>query len=339
MATIKDVAQRAGVSPSTASRAMHGSKIISKPTRDKVIKAARELNYAPDFNAQNLATKASNTIGVVLPVDHHEIFSNPFFLEMIRGINEVCSKNASMTTLATGISSDELVHNIDVMIAQGHIRTFILLYSEKDDPVVERLKQFDVQYVVIGKPYQEVNKTSYVDNDNIQAGTDAAQYLIDHGHRRIGFLYSDLSRMVQSDRMLGYQRVMMQNHLPNIMLEERFETHAAGVKTLHKFFEQYPDVTGFVAVDDMLALKLQQVLHNDPDWKVKQFSLIGFNNSIFSDLAHPMLTSIAVFPQRLGEEAAKIAMADHPADELSTAVIVPHQIVKRHSVHQIKSLQ
>ena len=125
---------------------------------------------------------------------------------MIRGINEVCSKNGAMTTLATGISSDELVHNIDVMIAQGHIKTFILLYSEKNDPVVERLKQFDVQYVVIGKPYQDVNKTSYVDNDNIQAGTDAAQYLIDHGHRRIGFLYSDLSRMVQSDRMLGYQR-------------------------------------------------------------------------------------------------------------------------------------
>ena len=65
---------------------------------------------------------------------------------MIRGINEVCSKNGAMTTLATGISSDELVHNIDVMIAQGHIKTFILLYSEKNDPVVERLKQFDVQF-------------------------------------------------------------------------------------------------------------------------------------------------------------------------------------------------
>ena len=339
MATIKDVAQRAGVSPSTASRAMHGSKIISKPTRDKVVKAARELNYAPDFNAQNLATKASNTIGVVLPVDHHEIFSNPFFLEMIRGINEVCSKNGSMTTLATGISSDELVHNIDVMIAQGHIRNFILLYSEKDDPVVARLNHFNVQYVVIGKPYQEVNKTSYVDNDNIQAGTDAAQYLLDRGHRRICFLYSDLTKMVQSDRILGYQRAMMQQQLPNNMLEERFENHAEGVKALHEFFKQYPDVTGFVAVDDMLALKLQQVLHNDPEWKIKQFSLIGFNNSIFSDLAHPTLTSIAVFPQRLGEEAAKIAMADHPTDELSTAVIVPHQIVKRHSVHQIKSLK
>ncbi|KRO28754.1 LacI family DNA-binding transcriptional regulator [Lactiplantibacillus fabifermentans] len=338
MATIKDVAQRAGVSPSTASRAMHGSKIISQPTREKVVKAARELNYAPDFNAQNLATKASNTIGVVLPVDHHEIFSNPFFLEMIRGINSICSQHGSMTTLATGISSDELVHNIDVMIAQGHIRNFILLYSEKDDPVVARLQHFDVQYVVIGKPYADVNKTSYVDNDNIQAGTDATQYLIEQGHRRICFLYSDISKMVQGDRILGYQRAMMQQNLPNIMLEQRFENHADGVSALKKFFAQYPDVTGFVAVDDMLALKLQQVLHNDPDWKVKQFSLIGFNNSIFSELAHPTLTSVAVFPQRLGEEAAKIAMANRPTDELSTAIIVPHQIVKRHSVHQIRSL-
>ena len=339
MATIKDVAKRAGVSPSTASRAMHGSKVISKPTRDKVIKAARELNYAPDFNAQNLATKASNTIGVVLPVDHHEIFSNPFFLEMIRGINEVCSKNGSMTTLATGISSDELVHNIDVMIAQGHIRNFILLYSEKNDPVVERLNHFDVQYVIIGKPYQEVNKTSYADNDNVQAGTDAAQYLVDRGHQRICFLYSDLSKMVQGDRMLGYQRTMMQHQLSSILLEARFEDHASGVKSMKHFFEQYPDVTGFVAVDDMMALKLQQVLHNDPEWKVKQFSLIGFNNSIFSELAHPTLTSVAVFPQRLGEEAAKIVMTDRPAEELSTAVIVPHQIVTRHSVHPIRSLK
>lgn len=338
MATIKDVAQRAGVSPSTASRALHGSKIISQPTREKVVKAARALNYAPDFNAQNLATKASNTIGVVLPVDHHEIFSNPFFLEMIRGINEVCSQNGSMTTLATGISSDELVHNIDVMIAQGHIRNFILLYSEKDDPVVERLNQFDVHYVVIGKPYHDVNRISYVDNDNVQAGTDAAQYLLDHGHRRICFLCSDLSKMVQGDRMLGYQRVMMQHQLPNIILSERFESHETGVQALHKFFKTYPDVTAFVAVDDMMALKLQQVLHNDAEWKVKQFSLIGFNNSIFSELAHPTLTSIAVFPQRLGEEAAKIAIADRPKDELSTAVIVPHQIIKRHSVHQVKKL-
>lgn len=339
MATIKDVAKRAGVSASTASRAMHGSSMISKPTRDKVVKAARELNYAPDFNAQNLATKASNTIGVVLPVDHHEIFSNPFFLEMIRGINQVCSQNGAMTTLATGISSEELVHNIDVMIAQGHIRNFILLYSEKDDPVVARLNHFDVQYVIIGKPYQEVNRTSYVDNDNIQAGTDAAQYLIDHGHRKICFLYSDLTKMVQSDRILGYQRAMMQKQLPSILLGERFENHAAGVTALKKFFKAHPDVTGFVAVDDMLALKLQQVLHNDPDWKVRQFSLIGFNNSIFSDLAHPTLTSVAVFPQRLGEEAAKIVMADHPADELTTAVIVPHQIIERHSVHPIASLK
>lgn len=334
MVTIKDVAKRAGVSPSTASRAMHNSQIISQATRERVMQVAQELKYAPDFNAQSLATKASNTLGVILPVDHHEIFSNPFFLEIIRGINEVCSEAGMLTTLATGITSDELLHNIDVMVNQGHIRNFILLYSEKDDPVVDLLDKIKVQYVVVGKPYRAANKISYVNNDNIQAGTDATQYLLDNGHRRICFLYSDLTKMVQSDRILGYQRAMMQRHLPNIMLEERFDDHVKGVAALHAFFKQYPDVTGFVAVDDMLALKLQQVLHNEPALKAKKTSLIGFNNSIFSKLAHPTLTSVAVFPERLGQEAAKIAMGNHPTDELSTAVIVPHQIVYRHSVHQ-----
>ncbi|MFB9768745.1 LacI family DNA-binding transcriptional regulator [Lactiplantibacillus modestisalitolerans] len=337
MATIKDVAARAGVSPSTASRALRGSTVISKPTRERVAKAAQALNYAPDFNAQNLAKNASSTIGVVLPVDHHEIFSNPFFLEMIRGINEICISHGSMTTLATGISSEELVHNIDVMITQGHIRTFILLYSEKDDPVVKRLAAAHVQYVVIGKPAQDSNQISYVNNDNVQAGTDATQYLLDRGHRQICFLYSDLSKMVQSDRMLGYQRAMMQDQLPDILLQERFEDHASSVQALTAFFAAHPTVTGFVAVDDMLAMKLQQVLHNNPVWKQRQCSLIAFNNSIFSDLAHPMLTSVAVFPQRLGEEAAKIALATHPTDELPTAVIVPHQIVARHSVRAVSA--
>ncbi|MCS8602533.1 LacI family DNA-binding transcriptional regulator [Lactiplantibacillus pentosus] len=336
MATIKDVARRAGVSPSTASRALHNSHIISKATRERVVKAAHELDYAPDFNAQSLATKASSTVGVILPVDHHEIFSNPFFLEMIRGINEVCSSSGSLITLATGTTREELLNNIDVMIGQGHIRTFILLYSEQDDPVLARLNENNVQYVVIGKPYTAVNKTSYVNNDNIQAGSDATRYLLKYGHEKVCFLYSDLSKMVQSDRILGYQRVMMQNQLPNIMLEERFENHNHSMQTLTRFFETYPDITGFVVVDDMLALKLQQVLHSKSEWQNKQLSLIGFNDSVFSDVAHPTLTSVAVFPERLGEEAAKIALIDHSETELSTAVIVPHQIVVRHSVFDVR---
>lgn len=337
MATIKDVAQRAGVSASTASRAMHNSQIISKATRERVVKAAHELNYAPDFNAQSLATKASSTIGVVLPVDHHEIFSNPFFLEIIQGINEVCSRHGSMTTLATGTTSDELLHNIDVMIKQGHIKIFILLYSEENDPVIKQFNESNVQYVVIGKPYEAANKISYVNNDNIQAGTDATNYLLDKGHQKICFLYSDMSKMVQSDRILGYQRAMMQRHIPNIMLKQNFKSHESSVHALQQFFEENQDVTGIIAADDMLALKLQQLLHSDLQRKDKEISLIGFNNSIFSELAHPTLTSIAVFPERLGKEAANIAVTKRPADELATAIIIPHQIIERHSVQDIRT--
>lgn len=81
MATIRDVARLAGVSPSTASRALRGNPVISAKTRQRVETAMRQLNYVPNFSAQNLANNENNTIVVILPVDHHEIFTNPFFLQ------------------------------------------------------------------------------------------------------------------------------------------------------------------------------------------------------------------------------------------------------------------
>lgn len=113
---IKDVVQCVGVLFLIVLCVMYGSKIISKLICDKVIKVVWELNYVLDFNVQNLVIKVSNIIGVVLLVDYYEIFFNLFFLEMIWGINEVCSKNGVMIMLVMGILSDELVYNIDVMI-------------------------------------------------------------------------------------------------------------------------------------------------------------------------------------------------------------------------------
>ena len=80
MVTIKDVAALAGVSTSTASRAMHNNKVISDETKQLVFNAMKELGYEPNYAARNLANKTSNTIGVILPVAGPEIFQNPFYV-------------------------------------------------------------------------------------------------------------------------------------------------------------------------------------------------------------------------------------------------------------------
>ncbi|MFD1317083.1 LacI family DNA-binding transcriptional regulator [Loigolactobacillus zhaoyuanensis] len=326
MATIRDVARLAGVSPSTASRALRGNPVISGKTRKKVETARRQLNYVPNFSAQNLANNENNTIGVILPVDHHEIFNNPFFLQALQGINAKSTERNFMVAIATGISEQQLLDNVEFMLAHGRINRFILLYSQINDPVVTLLQENQAGYVVIGKPAMSTGALPpYIDTDNIAAGTDATNFLLARGHRHIAFLYTDLSKIVQKERLAGYQQIMAQQQLDSLSLQEDFIDYTRSNQHVTQFLQQHPAVTAFVTSDDLLGLRLQQIVH-------KSMSIISFNNSFTSQVAHPALTSIDVFPVKLGEGAAELALQLDQTLKAPQPIIVPHQIIVRHSV-------
>lgn len=104
MTTIKVVVKLAGVSTSTASRALHDSDMISKATKERVRRAMEELDYSPNYSAQNLVNRTTNTIGIVLPVRESQdsLGNNPFFMQIIQDISSVCSEHDYMVSLASG---------------------------------------------------------------------------------------------------------------------------------------------------------------------------------------------------------------------------------------------
>ena len=161
MATIKDVARLAGVSPSTASRAMHDSSLISEETKQRVRKAMAKLDYSPNFAAQNLANKSSNMIGVILPAREDSVGDNPFFIQIIQGLATICNAHDYMVSVATGQSEEELIKNIETMIKRGNIRRFVFVYSKARDKVLEYVKKQDgVRFVIIGTPYEDQETTN-----------------------------------------------------------------------------------------------------------------------------------------------------------------------------------
>ena len=108
--TIKDVAALAGVSPSTVSRTCKDNPSISRETKEKVRKAMMTLGYEPNFQASNLASQNSKTIGIILPpTSDRETFENPFFLETIRGISLFCNGRQYISTIVSGQSSEDLL--------------------------------------------------------------------------------------------------------------------------------------------------------------------------------------------------------------------------------------
>ena len=337
--TIKDVAALAGVSPSTVSRTCKNNPSISEETKERVRKAMAELGYEPNFQASNLASQNSRTIGIILPASAKEVYENSFYLEAIQGISHYCNGRQYMTTIVTGQDEAEILDAVRSMSRSGKVDGFIILYSKKDDPVIDYLFNEGLLYILIGKATQYTNQTIYIDNDNLLAGREAAEYLYQLGHRRIAYLGSDSSLMFSADRKAGYQLALASHQLPVrpeycVEVKNVSENNEEAIRGL---LMQKDRPTAILVSDDILAVSLERVCLENHLAIPEDLSIISFNNSLFARLTSPQLTSIDIGAGQLGSEAASqiINHIENP-NLLATKIIVPHHLIERDSCCKIQ---
>ena len=336
--TIKDVAALAGVSPSTVSRTCKNNPSISEETKERVRKAMAELGYEPNFQASNLASQNSRTIGIILPASAKEVYENSFYLEAIQGISHYCNGRQYMTTIVTGQDEAEILDAVRSMSRSGKVDGFIVLYSKKDDPVIDYLFNEGLLYILIGKATQYTNQTIYIDNDNLLAGREAAEYLYQLGHRRIAYLGSDSSLMFSADRKAGYQLALASHQLP-VRPEYCVEVKNVSEnieEAIRGLLMQKDRPTAILVSDDILAVSLERVCLENHLAIPEDLSIISFNNSLFARLTSPQLTSIDIGAGQLGREAAsKIINHIENPNLLATKIIVPHHLIERDSCCKI----
>lgn len=336
--TIKDVAALAGVSPSTVSRTCKNNPSISEETKERVRKAMAELGYEPNFQASNLASQNSRTIGIILPASAKEVYENSFYLEAIQGISHYCNGRQYMTTIVTGQDEAEILNAVRSMSRSGKVDGFIILYSKKEDPVIDYLFNEGLLYILIGKATQYTNQTIYIDNDNLLAGREATEYLYQLGHRRIAYLGSDSSLMFSADRKAGYQLALASHQLP-VRPEYCVEVKNVSEnneKAIRGLLMQKDRPTAILVSDDILAVSLERVCLENHLAIPEDLSIISFNNSLFARLTSPQLTSIDIGAGQLGSEAASqiINHIENP-NLLATKIIVPHHLIERDSCCKI----
>ncbi|HEL0647458.1 LacI family DNA-binding transcriptional regulator [Streptococcus equi subsp. zooepidemicus] len=327
MVTIKDVARLAGVSPSTASRAINDSDMISQATKERVKKAMETLDYSPNYSAQNLVKRKSNTVGIILPVREGQdsLENNPFFMQIIQGIAAVCTDQGYMVALATGRSETELLKNVQNMIRSGNIGKLIFLYSKTDDQVFDFVKKQRVDCVVVGQSTtKDSGNAKFVNNNNHQAGYDAAAFLLQKGFEEIIYAYTDMDELVQAERYKGYAALMASKALTAQSLCITLKDDRKSQKQLLDQLAKHSKVA-FVVCDDVLAIHLQRLIKQAA--ADTQLAIVSFNNSVLAELASPALTSIDIFPYQLGEQAAELVLSS--AAPSPQPVLVPHQIIER----------
>lgn len=340
--TIKDVAALAGVSPSTVSRVCNDNPSISRETREKVRQAMAELNYEPALPAGTPVSQGPRFIGIILPPSPRKTYENPFYLEMLRGISQFCNQRQYVAAVLTGQDEEELLRVLQAMGRGGQMEGVVMLYSKAEDHIVDYLCEAGLLYALIGKPSQLAAQTICIDNDNLLAGREAADYLYDLGHRRIAYLGYDDSLLFSADRKSGYRLSLLQHGLPDRPEDcvELQEDRAGACAAICRLLEREDRPTAAVVGDDLLAAALERACIQAGLSIPEDLSVVSFNNSPFAQLTSFQLTSVDINSFQLGFEAASQLINHVENPNLRAAkIIVPHFIVERNSCRRISSEQ
>jgi len=307
-ATINDVAQKAGVSPSTVSRVISKNPKISPPTRDKVLKCMEELGYHPNAIARSLASKKAWAIGVIMPATSQDLFLNPFFPEALRGIVKSASNTGYDLLLSTNSEKGEELEVIKQFILGSKVDGVILMSSKVDDECVDYLNSLDFPFSLIGSPNGLGDKINHVDNDNYMAAYEVTRYLSMRGRKRIAMIAGDENLIVTRKRVEGYKRALIESNLSfndKMLFRGSFDE-----QTGYEYGSTIADMDvrpdAVIVTDDLVAYGAVKVFES---LKVKipdDIAVASFNNSVLSRYSNTPITSVDVNAVKLGEQSMEL---------------------------------
>ncbi|MBA4543928.1 MULTISPECIES: LacI family DNA-binding transcriptional regulator [Thermoactinomyces] len=334
MATIKDVAKLADVSPSTVSRVIAGSNRISLETKLRVKRAMEELNYVPNAIARSLARSRSRTIGFTIAREADQAFSNPFFSEVMRGMSTIAQARDYNILLSISRTPEEERQKCMQLFRERRVDGLIVSTSRKQDPLIDLLIAENVPFALIGRSCE--HPVLSVNNDNIQAAKKATLHLLEQGYEKVVFISGDPNLIVSQDRISGYKQALSEKGIS--FAAERAVTAEfsieSGFNALQELKSRGVDFDAVLAADDLFALGALQFAGHNRLRVPEELGIVGFNDSPLLSFTNPPLTSVKILSYELGMEAVKLllnALSDPEHCSLPAEHVIPSQLIIRQS--------
>ncbi|GFM29387.1 LacI family DNA-binding transcriptional regulator [Novosphingobium sp. PY1] len=325
-ANIRDVAAMAGVAVKTVSRVLNGHPYVSADTRARVEEAMQKLDFRPSVAARILSGSKSNQIALIY--DNH----SPFYMFQIQtGCWEQCKQhNIRLLAQPVDVTDPTVGEQVRGLVTETHVDGIILSSPVTDcEPVLRALEALDLPFVRIS-PGTNHALTSSVFMDDTQAADDMTTYLINQGHRRIGFIKGHQSHMASEDRLFGYRRALDRVGIqfePSLVFEGEFDFDS-GVRAA-QYLLDLPEVpTAIFASNDDMAAGVLAEAHGRGIEMPAQLSVTGFDDTTLARTVWPPLTTIHQPMAELAQTATEILIAGNEI----THRRLPHSLIERASV-------
>jgi len=325
--SIKEIARVARVSPSTVSRALRNSSLVNRETAERIRKLAAEMGYAPSAVARRLVTKPTYTIGVVVTT-----IADPFIAEVVSGIEEVANDHGYWVFLANCKADPEREVKVVHCFHERRVDGIVVAASRVGALHMPHLSQMKVPIVLINS--QHPSEFAYsVMIDNITASREAVQYLIELGHRRIGYIGDRFGYQSDTERFAGYRQALELADLPLLpeLIAHGDGKPEGGMWAMENLLALHERPTAVFCYNDMSALGALRVMRLHGLKVPDDLSLVGFDDLFIASYMQPPLTTVRQPKRQMGRMAMEILLNIFSGTKSATKIKVQGEVIVRES--------
>lgn len=298
--TLKDIAERAGVTSATVSMVINNKPNISDATRKKVLKIAKELNYYPNVIARGLATKKSNSIGVIVPN-----LASSFVVRVLQGIKSTNRDIEYTVQLFDTVGQKENESQLFQRLArERRIDGVILISSTVTDEELNIFREESVPSIIVARKCENLDSV-YVNNE--QGAFDATEYLIGKGHRSIACITGYKHGATTEDRLQGYKNALQHHNIgfrSELVFTVEDDVMNYGIEVFDKLVSAEPPVTAvFVPAGDMVAIGIIKEAKRRGVKVPSELAVVGYDDIPAAEVIEPALTTVRQPKLEMGDYA------------------------------------
>jgi DNA-binding LacI/PurR family transcriptional regulator len=331
--TLEEVGEVAGVSRATVSRVVNGSPRVSPDAKKAVERAIRKLGYTPNPAARALVTKRTDTIALVISEPETRVFSDPFFLEVVRGISSVIegTQLQIVLLLANGARGHQKVERY---VRQGHVDGVVLLSLHGADPLPRMLAKANMPTVLLGRVLGRPASIPSVDVDNRLGAREAVEHLVSLGRTTIATITGPLDMCAGVDRRDGFRDAMREAGLRSgdgLVVNGDFGEDS-GYRGMERILRRHPDVDGVFAASDLMAAGALRALREAGRTVPGDVAVVGFDDAPLARHTTPPLTTMRQPMDDVARAMAELLLRQiDEGPSRGDLVVCPATLIRRES--------
>jgi DNA-binding LacI/PurR family transcriptional regulator len=326
--TLDEVAERAGVSRSAASRVINNAPHVSRAKREAVLRAVDDLGYVPNATARALATQQVGAVVLAMSGEDPAMFADPFFAEVVVGISSVLEETDLELVLSLATSTRGQAR-LEQLLRTHQADGVMLMSLHGDDPLATLANKSSVPVVFGGRPLT-FEPRYYVDADNRGGARAATEHLVATGRRRIASITGRLDEGAGMARLQGFQDALAVAGQDGGRVAHGDFSEDGGRRAMDELLERYPDLDGVFIASDQMAIGALRALGKSGRSVPGDVGIVGFNDIATARHTAPPLTTVSQPINSLGREMARMLL-DLMAGNDPSPLILPTRLVIRES--------